>query len=126
MEKISSNRSFGILFSIVFAAIAFWPLLNLGEIRVWSVIVSSIFLLLGLINSKLLYPLYLIWVKFGELIGKIVAPLVMALVYFLILTPISLLVRLFGKDLIGMKFSNDIKSYWIKRKKNLGSMDKQF
>ena len=76
MEKISSNRSFGVLFSIVFAVVAFWPLLNLGEIRVWSVIVSSIFLLLGLINSKLLYPLNLVWVKFGELIGKIVAPLV--------------------------------------------------
>ena len=110
MEKISSNRSFGILFSIVFAAIAFWPLLNLGEIRVWSVIVSSIFLLLGLINSKLLYPLNFIWVKFGELLGKIIAPLVMALVYFFILTPISLIMRIFGKDLLNLKSLNQI---WI-------------
>ena len=125
MEKISSNRSFGILFSIVFAAIAFWPLLNLGEIRVWSVIVSSIFLLLGLINSKLLYPLNLIWVKFGELIGKIVAPLVMALIFFLILTPIGLFLRLIGKDLLNIKLNNN-KTYWIKRDKKPGSMKRQF
>tara|TARA_B100001029_G_scaffold47403_1_gene37563 strand:- start:312 stop:689 length:378 start_codon:yes stop_codon:yes gene_type:complete len=125
MEKISSNRSFGILFSIVFAAIAFWPLLNLGEIRVWSVIVSSIFLLLGLINSKLLYPLNLIWVKFGELIGKIVAPLVMALIFFIILTPIGLFLRLIGKDLLNIKLNNN-KTYWIKRDKKPGSMKRQF
>ena len=125
MEKISSNRSFGILFSIVFAAIAFWPLLNLGEIRVWSVIVSSIFLVLGLINSKLLYPLNLIWVKFGELIGKIVAPLVMALIFFIILTPIGLFLRLIGKDLLNIKLNNN-KTYWIKRDKKPGSMKRQF
>ena len=125
MEKISSNRSFGILFSIVFAAIAFWPLLNLGEIRVWSVIVSSIFLLLGLINSKLLYPLNLIWVKFGELIGKIVAPLVMALIFFIILTPIGLFLRLIGKDLLNIKLNKN-KTYWIKRYKKPGSMKRQF
>ena len=125
MEKISSNRSFGILFSIVFAAIAFWPLLNLGEIRVWSVIVSSIFLLLGLINSKLLYPLNLIWVKFGELIGKIVAPLVMALIFFIILTPIGLFLRLIGKDLLNIK-SNQNKTYWIKRDKEPGPINRQF
>ena len=125
MEKISSNRSFGILFSIVFAAIAFWPLLNLGEIRVWSVIVSSIFLLLGLINSKLLYPLNLIWVKFGELIGKVVAPLVMALIFFIILTPIGIFLRLIGKDLLNIKLNNN-KTYWIKRDKKPGSMKRQF
>tara|TARA_B100001769_G_C21696368_1_gene384686 strand:+ start:69 stop:446 length:378 start_codon:yes stop_codon:yes gene_type:complete len=125
MEKISSNRSFGILFSIVFAAIAFWPLLNLGEIRVWSVIVSSIFLLLGLINSKLLYPLNLIWVKFGELIGKIIAPLVMALIFFIVLTPIGLFLRLIGKDLLNIKLNNN-KTYWIKRDKKPGSMKRQF
>ena len=125
MEKISSNRSFGILFSIVFAAIAFWPLLNLGEIRVWSVIVSSIFLLLGLINSKLLYPLNFIWVKFGEFIGKIVAPLVMALIFFIILTPIGLFLRLIGKDLLNIKL-NQNKTYWIKRDKEPGPMKRQF
>ena len=85
-----------------------------------------IFLILGLLNSKILSPLNKAWIKLGELLGRVIAPVVMAIVYFLILTPISLLVRLFGKDLIGIKFSNDIKSYWVKRKKHLGSMDKQF
>ena len=125
MEKISSNRSFGILFSIIFAVIAFWPLKSLGEIRVWSLIVASIFLLLGLINSKLLYPLNFVWVKFGELIGKVVAPLVMALIFFIILTPIGLFLRLIGKDLLNIKL-NQNKTYWIKRDKEPGPMKRQF
>ena len=82
--------------------------------------------ILGLVNSKILSPLKTGWIKLGEILGKIIAPIVMAIVYFLILTPISLLVRLFGKDLIEMKFNNNVKSYWIKRKKHLGTMDKQF
>ena len=125
MEKISSNRSFGILFSIIFAVIAFWPLKSLGEIRVWSLVVASIFLLLGLINSKLLYPLNFVWVKFGELIGKVVAPLVMASIFFIILTPIGLFLRLIGKDLLNIKL-NQNKTYWIKSDKEPGPMKRQF
>ncbi len=125
MEKISSNRSFGILFGIIFAVIAFWPLKSVGEIRVWSLAVASIFLLLGLINSKLLYPLNFVWVKFGELIGKVVAPLVMALVFFIILTPIGLFLRLIGKDLLNIKLNKN-KTYWIKRDKEPGPMKRQF
>ena len=125
MEKISSNRSFGILFGIIFAVIAFWPLKSVGEIRVWSLAVASIFLLLGLINSKLLYPLNFVWVKFGELIGKVVAPIVMALIFFIILTPIGLFLRLIGKDLLNIKL-NQNKTYWIKRDKEPGPMKRQF
>ena len=124
--KISSNKSFGIVFFVVFLIIAIYPLTHSEDIRLWSVIISIIFLVLGLLNSKLLSPLNNLWIKFGEILGKVIAPIVMAIVYFLILTPISLLVRLFGKDLIEMKFNNNIKSYWIKRKKHLGTMDKQF
>ena len=126
MHKRSSNRSFGLLFFVVFLVIAFWPLTKKNEINLYLISIALIFLVLGLLNSKILSPLNKAWIKLGEILGRIVAPVVMAIVYFIILTPISLLVRLFGKDLIGMKFSNDIKSYWIKRKKNLGSMDKQF
>ena len=126
MHNKSSNRSFGVLFFVVFLAIAFWPILNDGAPNYYLILLSLIFLILGLINSKILSPLNKGWIKFGEILGKIIAPIVMAMVYFLILTPISLFVRLFGKDLIGMKFSNDVKSYWIKRKKHLGTMDKQF
>ena len=126
MHKRSSNRSFGLLFFVVFLVIAFWPLTKKSEINLYLISIALIFLVLGLLNSKILSPLNKAWIKLGEILGRIVAPVVMAIVYFLILTPISLLVRLFGKDLIGMKFSNNIKSYWIKRKIHLGTMDKQF
>ena len=126
MHKKSSNRSFGILFFLVFLGFGLWPLTKEMSPNIYLIIISVIFLILGLLNSKLLSPLNNLWIKFGEILGKVIAPIVMAVVYFLILTPISLLVRLFGKDLIGMKFSNNLKSYWIKRKKHLGTMDKQF
>ena len=126
MKQNKQNRSFGLLFSLVFLALALWPLIKKGEINFYLVLISLIFLTLGLLNSRILTPLNKGWIKLGEILGRIIAPVVMAIIYFLILTPISLIVRLFGKDLIGMKFSNDIKSYWIKRKKHIGSMDKQF
>ena len=126
MHKRSSNRSFGLLFFVVFLVIALWPLTKKSEINLYLISIALIFFVLGILNSKILSPLNKAWIKLGEILGRIVAPVVMAIVYFIILTPISLLVRLFGKDLIGMKFSNDIKSYWIKRKKHLGPMDKQF
>ena len=123
--KKSSNRSFGVLFFIVFFLVAFWPLLNSEPIRLWSLVVSIIFFILGIFNSKFLNPLNKIWIKFGELLGKIIAPIVMAIVFFIILTPLSLLIRLFGKDLLKLRFSQ-VNSYWIKREKNVGSMKKQF
>ena len=126
MKQNNQNRSFGLLFFVVFLALALWPLTQNAEINIYLILIALIFLSLGLLNSKILSPLNKTWIKFGELLGRIIAPIVMAVVYFFILTPISLLVRLFGKDLIGMKFSNNIKSYWVKRKKHLGSMDKQF
>ena len=126
MNKKSSNKSFGILFFVVFLGLGIWPLTNDNNPNINLIIISIIFLILGLLNSKLLSPLNSLWIKFGELLGKIIAPVVMAIIYFLILTPISLMVRLFGKDLLGLKFSKQLKTYWIKRKKDLGSMDKQF
>ena len=126
MNKKSSNKSFGILFFVVFLGLGLWPLTNDNSPNVYLIIISIIFLILGLLNSKLLSPLNSFWIKFGELLGKIIAPVVMAIIYFFILTPISLMVRLFGKDLLGLKFSKKLKTYWIKRKKDLGSMDKQF
>ena len=125
MDKISSNRSFGILFSILFAIIAFWPIINGNPLRLWSIPISVIFLVLGLLNSKLLNPLNIVWVKFGELLGRIIAPIVMSLIYFIIVTPIGLFMRLIGKDLLNIKFSK-ANTHWIKRKKKIGSMKKQF
>ena len=126
MKSQSSNKSFGLLFFVVFLILALWPLKNGSNINLYFIITSTIFLILGLINSKLLSPLNKSWIKLGEILGMIIAPIVMALVYFVILTPVSFIVRIFGKDLLGVKFNKTINSYWIKRKKNLGSMRKQF
>ena len=122
---MSSNRSFGLLFFIVFFIIGLWPLKNDLELNYIFIGISIIFLILGLMNSKILTPFNKIWVKFGELLGRIIAPIVMAIIYFFILTPISLILRIFGKDLLNLKFSKE-KSYWTKREKNIGTMDKQF
>jgi len=126
MKSQSSNRSFGLLFFIVFLIIGLWPLKNGDNLNLYFSITSLFFLILGLLNSKLLSPLNKIWIKFGEILGIIIAPIIMALVYFVILTPVSLVVRVFGKDLLGLKFTNKQQTYWINRKKNMGSMRKQF
>ena len=126
MQSKSNNKGFGLLFFVVFLIIGLWPLINGGEPRVIFFPFAFIFLILGLINSKILTPLNKAWVKFGEFLGKIIAPIVMAVVYFVVLTPISIIVRVFGKDLLKVKFSDKNNSYWIKRSKDLGSMNKQF
>ena len=126
MKPKSSNRSFGLLFFIVFLIIGFWPLLDNKDINYVFVSISVLFLILGLINAKILNPLNKFWIKLGDILGNIIAPIIMALVYFIILTPISLIVRLFGKDLLGLKFLQNKKSYWIKRKNEIVSMKKQF
>jgi len=123
--KKNSNKSFGILFFVVFFLIGIWPIFSDGNLRLWSLIVSVLFLVLGLLNSRILTPLSIIWIKFGELLGKIIAPIVMALVFFLTITPLGFLMRLLGKDLLNLKFSKN-SSYWIKREKNIGSMKRQF
>ena len=125
MNKISSNKSFGILFFIVFILICIWPLFYGKALRIWPIPIALIFLVLGLINSKILTPLNLIWVKFGELLGRIIAPFVMFLVFFIILTPIGIILKLFGKDLLKIKKNKLLKSYWIHRK-NITSMNRQF
>ena len=126
MKSQSSNKSFGLLFFVVLLIIGLWPLKNGESLNFYFIIASVIFLILGLLNSKLLSPLNKSWIKLGEILGIIIAPIVMALVYFAILTPISIIVRVFGKDLLGLKFLKEKDTYWIKRKKNLGSMKKQF
>ncbi len=126
MHKKTSNRSFGILFFIVFLGFGLWPLTKEMNPNIFLIIISITFLILGILNSKVLSPLNNLWIKLGEILGKIIAPVVMALVYFLILTPISLLVRAFGKDLLGLKYLKQQNSYWIKRKKDIGRMDRQF
>ena len=126
MRKINANRGFGIVFFIVFLIISFWPTIEGQSLRLWSLAIALIFLVFGLLNSKLLSPFNLIWIKFGEVLGRIIAPIAMGIVYFIIITPIGLFMRLIGKDLLRTKFSNKLESYWIKRIKDLGPMNKQF
>ena len=123
--KISSNKSFGIVFFIVFLLIGLYPLINQQDIRIWSLIISFIFLILGLLNSSVLTPLNLLWFKFGILLGKIISPIIMGIVFFFVVTPIGLIMRLFKKDLLKLK-KNNAKSYWIERSRNESNMKNQF
>ena len=123
--KLGSNKSFGIVFFIVFLLLGFYPLLNDENVRVWSLVIALIFLTLGLLNSKLLLPLNKIWFKFGILLGKIVSPLIMGIIFFLVVTPIGLFMRMLGKDLLNLKF-NTQKSYWIERESVKSKMKNQF
>ena len=125
MKNKENNKSFGILFFIVFLLIAIWPVINSEPIRIWSIIISILFLILGITNSKILTPLKRGWIKLGEILGKVVAPIIMGFIYFIIITPIGILMRLFGKDLLNIKFNKE-KSYWIKREKNINTMKRQF
>ena len=123
--KLPSNRNFGVVFFIVFLIIALWPLLKQNEIRIWSLIISFIFFVLGLINSKLLTPLNKLWFKFGILLGNIIAPIIMGIVFFLVVTPIGLIMRFFRKDILKLK-KNTSDSYWINKDDTNSSMKNQF
>jgi len=123
--KISSNRSFGLVFFVLFLVIGLWPLINNNEIKIWSIAISVVFLVLGLLNSKLLLPLNKLWFKFGLLLGKIISPLVMVIIFFLVVTPIGYLMRMLKKDLLNLKFNNE-KSYWIEKNEPKSKMKNQF
>ena len=123
--KIGSNRSFGIVFFVVFLIIAFYPIVNDGTLRVWALIISLVFIGLGLLNSRILTPLNKIWFKFGIFLGKIVSPTVMGLIFFLVLTPTGMFMRIIKKNFLNLKF-DDSKSYWIKKDELKSKMKNQF
>ena len=123
--KIGSNRSFGVVFFVVFLLISIYPLLKDGNLRVWSLIISIIFLFLGLLNSNFLNPLNKLWFKFGLLLGKIVSPIVMCLIFFLVVTPIGIIMRILRKDLLNLKFSTR-NTYWINKSGPKSKMKNQF
>ena len=123
--KISSNKSFGIVFFVVFLLIAIYPLTNGGDIRIWSGIISFIFLVLGLLTSRILTPLNKIWFKFGIFLGKIISPLIMGIIFFLVVTPIGLIMKLFRKDLLNLKYNKE-SSYWIEKTGPKSKMKNQF
>ena len=125
-EKLPSNRNFGLVFFVFFLIIGLWPLLGTNEIRYWSIFFSIIFFLLGITNSKLLNPLNKIWFNFGILLGKMISPLVMGIIFFLVVTPIGVIMRVFGKDILSLKYNKKNKSYWIEKNGPKSKMKNQF
>ena len=123
--KIGTNKSFGIVFFVFFLIVSIFPLLNNGDIRVWSLIISLIFLILGILNSKILTPLNQIWFKFGILLGRFVSPVVMGIIFFAIVTPTSVIMRVLQKNLLNIKKGNK-KTYWVERSKIKSKMKNQF
>ena len=123
--KISSNRSYGILFFVLFLIIALYPLINDNDLRIWSLLISLVFLILGIINSRILTPLHILWIKFGLFLGKIISPLIIGLIFFLIVTPIGFIMRAIGKDLLNLKFNKN-NTYWIEKKGPKSKMKNQF
>ena len=125
IKNTVSNKNFGLTFFIVFLIISFWPLMHNEQIRIWSLVIALIFLILGMSNSKILTPLNTIWFKFGLILGRIVSPIVMGIIFFLIVTPISIIMRILGKDLLNLKYNNH-KSYWIEKRGPKSKMKNQF
>lgn len=123
--KISSNRNFGVVFFVFFMIISLFPLFMDDNIRIWAIVIAIIFLILGLLNSSILYPLNKIWFKFGTFLGNIMSPIVMGVVFFFVVTPTSLIMRMFVKNLLGLKKDNK-KSYWIERSPVKRDMKNQF
>jgi hypothetical protein len=123
--KKSSSKSFGYLFFGLFLILSLWPVLNDNSVNFLFLSISAVFLILTILKSKILDFLNNYWIKLGELLGRVVAPIIMFLVFFVIVTPLSLLTKLLKKDLLNMKF-NDSKTYWTNKVKKIDSMDKQF
>ena len=123
--KTSSNKSFGIVFFIVFIIISLYPLVNQEDIRIWSLVIAFIFFILALLNSKILTPMNKIWTRFGLFLGNFISPIVMGIIFFFVVTPIGLLMRLFGKDVLNLK-KNKFSTYWIKKTDQKSRMEKQF
>ena len=124
--KMSSNRSFGVVFFVVFLILGLWPVKSGGDINILLILISLVFLFLAIIKSKFLTPLNKLWFKFGIKLGAIIAPIVMGVVFFLVVTPIGIIMKITGRDLINKKINKNIKTYWLNRKKAVGSMKRQF
>ena len=122
----SSPKSFGVVFSIVFLIVSLYPLINSEVLSIWALIVSVVFLLLAFIAPNTLSLPNKLWFNFGMLLGSIIAPIVMALVFFVIVLPTGLIMRLLDKDLLKQKIDKNAKSYWIERNEPMGSMKNQF
>ena len=112
---VSSDRSFGIVFATVFLIIGLWPLLYGQEPRVWSLAAAGLFGLVATFTPWILRPLNKLWMRFGELLQRIVTPIIMGLVFFVAVVPTGLIIRAVGKDSLRLKQEPEAESYWIER-----------
>ena len=126
MKKKGNNRGFGILFFVVFFIISIWPILNDGNLRIWSMIIALIFLILGLLNSKILTPINKAWINFGFFLGRIFSPIIMGFIYFLIVTPTGIIMKLLNKDLLKLRYDKKSNTYWFVKKEINSNMKNQF
>jgi hypothetical protein len=126
--KIGSDRGFGFVFASAFAAIALWPLIGGETVRLWALAVAAAFLVAALLRPAILRPLNRVWFRLGLLIGRVVSPVVMAVLFFVAVTPTALVMRALGKDVLRLKFDANAESYWIPRGDDhpMGSMKNQF
>ena len=123
--KMPTNRNFGIVFFIVFLLIGLFPLIQNKEPRVWSLVISIIFLILGILNSKILTPLNKFWMKFGLFLGNLISPIVMGIIYFGVITPTGIIMRILKKDILSLKKKNK-KTYWLEKDNTNNNMRNQF
>ncbi len=124
--KMSSNKSFGIVFFVFFLILSLYPLLNKEKLNLLFLIFSITFLILGLLNSKILTPLNKVWFKFGIILGKIISPIIMGIIFFLVVTPIGLIMKILGKDLLKLKYNKKDNTYWIEKNGPKSKMKNQF
>ena len=122
---LNPEKKFGLLFFLVFLTIGLWPLLKSNDIRIWAIVISLFFLISSVLSFKFLIPMNKLWIKFGEQLGRFIAPVILSFIYFLILTPIGLFMRIIKKDLLNLNFSKQ-NSYWVKRQKSFSKINKQF
>lgn len=124
--KLPSNKSFGIVFFIIFLIIGIWPLKSGLDIRIVPLIISLIFLILGIFNSNLLKPLNFLWMKFGLMLGKFMNPIIMGIIYYLTVVPTGLIFKILNKNLLNIKKKDNQKSYWVIKEKSQSTMKNQF
>tara|TARA_B100001996_G_scaffold372223_1_gene348374 strand:- start:810 stop:1181 length:372 start_codon:yes stop_codon:yes gene_type:complete len=123
---MKSNRSFGVLFFIVLFCFAIFPVVEKKTPNIYLLILSLLFLILGLYNSKILTPLKKIWIKFGNFLGIVISPIVMFIIYFFMVFTTKIFLRIFNKDILSLKITKKNNTYWIDRKNNIVDMNKQF
>jgi len=124
--KLPSNKSFGIVFFIIFLIIGIWPLKSGLDIRIVPLIISLIFLILGIFNSNLLKPLNFLWMKFGLMLGKFMNPIIRGIIYYLTVVPTGLIFKILNKNLLNIKKKDNQKSYWVIKEKSQSTMKNQF